>query len=84
MHSLFISATGTNVGKTHTTIKLIETLAKKGIKVGAFKPIETGVEDEPLDAKALLNACQKVNPDFADLTPKDVTAYTFGLPAAPF
>ena len=84
MRSLFITATGTSVGKTHTTIKLIETLAKKGIKAGAFKPIETGVEEEPLDAKALLEACQKVNPDFADLTPADITAYTFSLPAAPF
>jgi dethiobiotin synthetase len=84
MRSLFITATGTNVGKTHTTLKLIESFAKKGIKVGAFKPIETGVEGEPLDAKALLEACQKVNPDFADLTPTDITTYTFSLPAAPF
>ena len=84
MHSLFITATGTNVGKTHTTLRLIEALSKKGIKVGAFKPIETGVEDEPIDARRLLEACQKVNPDFANLTPEDITAYTFALPAAPF
>ncbi|MBN2249861.1 MAG: dethiobiotin synthase [Campylobacterales bacterium] len=84
MPSLFITATGTHVGKTHTTLKLIEAFAKKGIRVGAFKPIETGVEDEPLDAKALLEACQSVNPDFSDLTPADITAYTFSLPAAPF
>ena len=84
MRSLFITATGTNVGKTHTTIRLIEAYAKNGLKVGVFKPIETGVESEPLDAKALLEACQRVNPDFADLTPADITAYTFSLPAAPF
>ena len=84
MHSLFITATGTNVGKTHTTLRLIEALSKKGIKVGAFKPIETGVEDEPIDARRLLEACQKVNPDFSGLTPEDITAYTFALPAAPF
>lgn len=84
MPSLFITATGTHVGKTHTTLKLIKALSKKGIKVGVFKPIETGVIDEPLDAKALLEACQKVNPDFAGLSPADITAYTFSLPAAPF
>ena len=84
MHALFITATGTNVGKTHTTLKLIEAYAKIGLKVGVFKPIETGVTDEPLDAKALLEACQKVNPDFANLTPADITAYTFSLPAAPY
>ena len=84
MASLFITATGTSVGKTHTTLKLIGALAKKGIKAGVFKPIETGVGEEPLDAKALLEACQKVNPGFAGLTPAEITAYTFSLPAAPF
>jgi dethiobiotin synthetase len=84
MPSLFITATGTNVGKTHTTLKLIELLASKGHKVGVFKPIETGVTDTPPDATLLLKACQKVNENFKDLSPKDITAYTFALPAAPF
>lgn len=84
MPSLFISATGTDVGKTHTTLKLIEALATKGLKVGVFKPIETGVSDTPADASLLLEACQKVNENFKDLKPLDITAYTFALPAAPF
>jgi len=84
MPSLFISATGTDVGKTHTTLKLIEALATKGLKVGVFKPIETGVNDTPADASLLLEACQKVNENFKDLKPLDITAYTFALPAAPF
>ncbi len=84
MQSLFITATGTNVGKTHTTIKLIEALASKGFNVGVYKPIETGVKNSPIDASLLLNACQKVNPNFANLVPKDITAYTFALPSAPF
>jgi len=84
MSSLFISATGTDVGKTHTTLKLIEVLATKGLKVGVFKPIETGVNDTPPDASLLLEACQKVNENFKDLKPLDITAYTFALPAAPF
>ena len=84
MQSLFITATGTNVGKTYTTLKLITHFASQGLAVGVYKPIETGVEDEPLDASLLLKACQKVNPLFANLNPKDITAYTFGLPSAPF
>ena len=84
MQSLFISATGTNVGKTHTTLKLIEALSDKGLSVGVFKPIETGVIDTALDASLLLKACQKVNENFKDLSPEDITAYTFPLPAAPF
>ena len=84
MQSLFITATGTNIGKTHTTVQLIEAFAAKGLSVGAFKPIETGVSTFPHDASLLLKVCQKVNKNFKDLNPEDITAYTFPLPAAPF
>lgn len=81
---LFITATGTNVGKTHTTLKLIEAFASQGLKVGVFKPIETGVTNTLPDASLLLKVCQKVNKSFKDFTPEEITAYTFPLPAAPF
>ena len=84
MQSLFITATGTNIGKTHTTVQLIEAFAAKGLSVGVFKPIETGVTTVPEDASLLLKVCQKVNKHFKDLNPEDITAYTFSLPAAPF
>ena len=84
MQSLFITATGTNIGKTHTTVQLIEAFAAKGFSVGVFKPIETGVTTVPQDASLLLKVCQKVNKHFKNLTPEDITAYTFPLPAAPF
>ena len=84
VQSLFITATGTNVGKTHTTVKLIEAFASQGFSVGAFKPIETGVNTIPHDASLLLKVCQKVNKNFKSLNPEDITAYTFPLPAAPF
>lgn len=84
VQTLFITATGTNIGKTYTTVQLIEAFAAKGLRVGAYKPIETGVDTVPLDASLLLKACQKVNENFKKLTPEDITAYTFPLPAAPF
>jgi len=84
MQTLFVTATGTDIGKTYVTLKLIEAFAKRGIRVGVCKPVETGVVDTPVDAKALLEACQKTNPSFESLTPEAITAYTFSLPAAPF
>ena len=84
MQSLFITATNTDIGKTYTTIKLIEALASKGLKVGVYKPIETGVTDTAPDATILLKACSKVNENFKHLKVEDITAYTFPLPAAPF
>lgn len=84
MQSLFITATGTNIGKTHTTLKLIPLLAARGISVGVFKPVETGVTHNAPDASRLLEACQKVNSHFSSFSPTEITAYTFPLPAAPF
>jgi dethiobiotin synthetase len=81
---LFITATGTDIGRTHTTVRLIEAFAAEGFSVGVFKPIETGVSTFPHDASLLLKVCQKVNKNFKDLNPADITAYTFPLPAAPF
>ena len=84
MQSLFITATSTNIGKTYTTLKLIDAFASKGYKVGVYKPIETGVNHTAPDATILLESCQKVNDKFKSLNPLDITAYTFSLPAAPF
>lgn len=84
MKPLFVTATNTDVGKTYTTLKLIESFSKAGILVGVCKPIETGVKNEPLDAKALLTAVQRYNPNFKEMNAMDITAYTFHLPAAPF
>ena len=84
MSTLFITATGTNVGKTHTTLQLIERLSKEGHKVGVYKPIETGVTDTAPDASVLLEACKKVNENFETFSVENITAYTFPLPAAPF
>jgi dethiobiotin synthetase len=84
MSTLFVTATGTNVGKTYTSLKLIENFAAQGVKVGVFKPIETGVEEIPHDASQLLKATASTNPSFRSLTTEDITTYTFNLPAAPF
>jgi len=81
---IFITATNTNIGKTFFSTKLLEHLGKQGIKIGAFKPIETGVDNIPQDALKLLEVCKKYNKNFKNLSPFDITAYTFKLPAAPF
>jgi dethiobiotin synthetase len=81
---LFISATNTNIGKTYASLRILKTLGKKGVLIGAIKPIETGVLSNPTDAQALLDICQKYNPNFKALKPFDICAYTFTLPAAPF
>jgi len=56
MPSLFISATGTGVGKTWLTRGLARSLVRAGHSVAALKPIETGVDPHPLDALAIAGA----------------------------
>lgn len=53
---LFITATGTDCGKTWLTRGLARALTQRGLRVAALKPIETGVVDRPLDATALAQA----------------------------
>lgn len=80
---LFVSATNTDVGKTYACGKLLKHYAKKGFKVGYFKPFETGVVDVPLDGTKMLNLVKTLNPSF-DVTINDVVPYQFKLPAAPY
>jgi len=54
---LFVTATGTGVGKTWLTRGLAAALRRGGRRVSAIKPVETGCEPDPLDALALARAC---------------------------
>lgn len=81
---IFISATNTDIGKTFTTLKLIEAFNRKGVRVGALKPIETGISDLPPDGTLLLEALQKYNPETASFTIDDVVPIQMRQPAAPF
>ncbi len=84
MKNIFITATNTNIGKTYTTLKLLHKFAYLGYRVGALKPVETGVESIPLDGSLLLQTCQKLNPDFKSITINDICPIQFSLPAAPY
>lgn len=82
---IFITATNTNIGKTYTTKLLLREFAKKSLRVGALKPIESGVKDGlAQDALELLTLVKELNSELSDFELKDITPYMFSLPAAPF
>ncbi len=81
--SLFISATNTDVGKTYACKKFAKALASLGLKVGYFKPFETGVINKPIDGSNMLELVKQLNPSF-DFNINDVVPYQFTLPAAPY
>ena len=82
--NIFISANNTDCGKTYTTLKLIKKFSETGYKVAVLKPIETGVENYPIDGKILFEEAKKHNPLLKDLTLNDIVPIQFKLPAAPF
>lgn len=75
---LFISGTGTNIGKTTIAMRLNAILMQRGFHIISLKPIETGVDKIPQDA--LLHAQnQSKSKEISE-----VCFYTFSLPASPF
>jgi dethiobiotin synthetase len=77
---LFVTGTDTEIGKTVVASALAAALAADGVAVGAYKPVVTGLDDEPDDGKPrdheLLAAC-------AGMQPQDVAPYTFGPAVSP-
>jgi dethiobiotin synthetase len=73
--AIFITATGTEVGKTYVSSKIAQALIKSGINTGVFKPISTG---DRRDAKSLINAAKSSE------TPETVTPVFFNNPMSPY
>jgi len=81
---LFITATNTNIGKTYTACAILEILGSRGVKIGAFKVVETSVTNIPQDAFKMVEICKKYNKNFKNFIPSDICGFTFELPASPY
>jgi len=75
--AVFVTGTDTGVGKTFVTCALAHALRRRWRRVSVMKPVETGVEGEPEDARALQAAA-------GDPAPLDVVCpYRLRAPLAP-
>jgi len=81
---IFITATNTDIGKTYTTLRLMECYSDMGYRVGVLKPIETGVSTEAPDATLLLQKLHQINPESLHLNIDDIAPIQLCLPAAPY
>lgn len=82
---IFVTATNTDIGKTHTTKLLLREFASRGFRVGAIKPIETGVVNfDAKDAKELLGVLRELNSEFANINLEDIVPIVYELAASPF
>lgn len=58
--NLFITGTGTGVGKTHLSAELAKQALKKSLEVCYYKIIETGVTKTPIDENTVKNKVKDV------------------------
>ena len=81
MRGLFVTGTDTEVGKSVVAASICAALAARGERVAAFKPVVTGLDEEPgefgRDHELLAAAAN------AGQSPSDVTPHTFGPAVSP-
>ena len=81
MRGVFVTGTDTGVGKSVVAASVCAALAARGERVAAFKPVVTGLDDEPgefgHDHELLASAAN------AGQAPEDVAPYRFGPPVSP-
>jgi dethiobiotin synthetase len=93
LRGLFVTGTGTEVGKTVVAAVLARTLAEQGKSVAVFKPAVTGLDDFPADGPETSNiwtfqahrADHEVLRMAAESTQSDeeIAPYRYGPPASP-
>ena len=81
MRGVFVTGTDTEVGKSVLAASICAALAARGERVAAFKPVVTGLDEEPgafgRDHELLASAAN------SGQTPDDVAPYRFGPPVSP-
>ena len=83
MAALYITATGTDIGKTFVSLGLIEALRRRGRRVAALKPVVTGFDERNFagsDPALLLKACGQT-PDLAAIA--KIAPWRFATPLSP-
>jgi dethiobiotin synthetase len=81
LRGVFVTGTDTEVGKSVVAAAVCAALAARGERVAAFKPVVTGLDEEPgefgRDHELLASVAN------AGQAPEDVAPYRFGPPLSP-
>lgn len=78
MRGVFVTGTGTEVGKTVVAAVIARSLTAAGLKVAVFKPAVTGLEEPGEADHELLHRATG-----SDLSAADIAPYRFEPPASP-
>lgn len=77
MNGVFVTGTGTEVGKTYVAAAIARTLAAEGRRVGVFKPAATGLADDETDHATLREAAGSAQGD------DEIAPYRYAPPMSP-
>jgi dethiobiotin synthetase len=77
-HGVFVTGTGTEVGKTVVAAAIARTLATEGKRVAVFKPAVTGLDEGVETDHALLRRASG-----SDQSDEQIAPYRYGPPASP-
>jgi dethiobiotin synthetase len=81
LRGVFVTGTDTEVGKSVVAAAICAALAARGERVAAFKPVVTGLDEEPgelgRDHELLASVAN------AGQSPEEVAPYAFGPPVSP-
>jgi len=75
---IFVTGTGTEIGKTVVAAVIARTLAGEGLQVAVFKPAVTGLEEGGESDHALLRRASG-----SDQLDEEIAPYRYGPPASP-
>jgi dethiobiotin synthetase len=83
MSTLFLTATGTEIGKTFVAAGLIHALKRKGREVAAVKPLVTGFEDWSLPASDPVRLLDALGLPHTEDEIAKIAPWRFRAPLAP-
>ena len=81
--NIFITSTGTNIGKTYCTVEILKKLKGNKVRFNAYKPILSGFDNskiEDSDSYKILKV-NKIKPKIEDI--KQISPWLFEKPIAP-
>lgn len=78
MRGVFVTGTGTEVGKTVVAAVIARTLAAEGLRVAVFKPAVTGLDEAGETDHALLRRAAR-----SEQSDDEIAPYRYGPPASP-
>jgi len=83
MPALFVTATGTDIGKTFVTTNLIRHLREKKIAVDALKPIVSGFDPQHADRSDSGALLQALGRSLSEEEIADISPWRFAAPLSP-